>query len=188
MGRKSHRQQLNVWMNGLLVGEWTLAHGEEIFAYHASWLNHPQTRPLSLSLPFLPNNAAHRGAVVNAYFDNLLPDSDIIRRRLAQHHRLRRSPCWPHWGAIVWVHCNCCQKTKHRKTCNVSSANPWTMPPLPPCCNKQCNRACQAREIPMPTCDCPSPARKKKPHCSSMLAAGNARWAAHLPRIFLNCR
>ena len=91
MGRKSHRQQLNVWMNGLLVGEWTLAHGEEIFAYHASWLNHPQTRPLSLSLPFLPNNAAHRGAVVNAYFDNLLPDSDIIRRRLAQHHRLSDS-------------------------------------------------------------------------------------------------
>lgn len=91
MGRKSHRQQLNVWMNGLLVGEWTLAHGEEIFAYHASWLNHPQTRPLSLSLPFLPNNAAHRGAVVNAYFDNLLPDSDIIRRRLAQHHRLSNS-------------------------------------------------------------------------------------------------
>jgi serine/threonine-protein kinase HipA len=78
-------------MNGLLVGEWTLAHGEEIFAYHASWLNHPQTRPLSLSLPFLPNNAAHRGAVVNAYFDNLLPDSDIIRRRLAQHHRLSDS-------------------------------------------------------------------------------------------------
>jgi len=88
MGRKSHRQQLNVWMNGLLVGEWALTRSGETFAYHDSWLHHSQARPLSLSLPFLPGNAAYRGAVVNAYFDNLLPDSDAIRRRLAQRHRL----------------------------------------------------------------------------------------------------
>lgn len=91
MGRKSHRQQLNVWMNGLLVGEWALTRSGETFTYHNSWLNHPQARPLSLSLPFLPGNAAYRGAVVNAYFDNLLPDSDAIRRRLAQRYRLNDS-------------------------------------------------------------------------------------------------
>ncbi|MEQ6291821.1 type II toxin-antitoxin system HipA family toxin [Vogesella sp. GCM10023246] len=91
MGRKSHRQQLNVWMNGLLVGEWALTRNGETFSYHNSWLNHPQARPLSLSLPFLPGNAVYRGAVVNAYFDNLLPDSDTIRRRLAQRYRLSDS-------------------------------------------------------------------------------------------------
>ena len=91
MGRKSHRQQLNVWMNGLLVGEWALTRNGETFSYHNSWLNHPQARPLSLSLPFLPGNAVYRGAVVNAYFDNLLPDSDAIRRRLAQRYRLNDS-------------------------------------------------------------------------------------------------
>lgn len=91
MGRKSHRQQLNVWMNGLCVGEWSLTRSGEAFTYHDSWLNHPQARPLSLSLPFLPGNAAYRGTVVNTYFDNLLPDSNIIRRRLAQHHRLSDS-------------------------------------------------------------------------------------------------
>lgn len=91
MGRKSHRQQLNVWMNGLLVGEWALTRSGETFAYHDSWLNHSQARPLSLSLPFLPGNAAYRGAVINAYFDNLLPDSDAIRRRLAQRYRLSDS-------------------------------------------------------------------------------------------------
>jgi len=31
MGRKSHRQQLNVWMNGLLVGEWALTRSGETF-------------------------------------------------------------------------------------------------------------------------------------------------------------
>lgn len=88
MGRKSHRQRLNVWMNGLLVGEWALTRSGETFSYHDSWPDHPQARPLSLSLSFLPGNAAYRGAMVNAYFDNLLPDSDAIRRRLAQRYRL----------------------------------------------------------------------------------------------------
>jgi serine/threonine-protein kinase HipA len=39
-------------------------------------------RPLSLSLPFTGEQAL-RGAPVSHYFDNLLPDSESIRRRLA---------------------------------------------------------------------------------------------------------
>ncbi len=100
MGRKSHRQQLNVWMNGLLVGEWALTRSGETFTYHDSWLHHPQARPLSLSLPFLPGNAAYRGAVVSAYFDNLLPDSDSIRRRLAQRYRLSDSAAFTLLAAL----------------------------------------------------------------------------------------
>lgn len=38
---------------------------------------------MSLSLPFTPGNSIYRGQVVKDYFDNLLPDSDEIRRRLA---------------------------------------------------------------------------------------------------------
>ncbi len=40
-----------------------------------------------LSAMSQPGNAPYRGAVVQNYFDNLLPDSDGIRRRLAQHFR-----------------------------------------------------------------------------------------------------
>lgn len=81
MGRKSHRQQLNVWMNGLCVGEWSLTRSGEAFTYHDSWLNHPQARPLSLSLPFLPGNAAYRGSVVNAYFDRIQPRHWLAQAR-----------------------------------------------------------------------------------------------------------
>ncbi|WP_256742916.1 HipA N-terminal domain-containing protein, partial [Cronobacter sakazakii] len=43
--------------------------------------------PLSLSLPFTPGNQSYRGAQVRDYFDNLLPDSENIRRRLAMRYR-----------------------------------------------------------------------------------------------------
>ena len=48
----------------------------------------------------LPNNTV---ALVNAYFDNLLPDSDIIRRRHAASPAERQCAVYPlpHWGAIV---------------------------------------------------------------------------------------
>ena len=40
-------------------------------------------RPLSLSLPFNLENQPHKGEKVLNYFDNLLPDSDAIRKRIA---------------------------------------------------------------------------------------------------------
>lgn len=87
MGRRK-QQRLHVWMNGLLVGSWELGRAGERLVYFDDWLAHPQARPLSLSLPFLPGNTPHQGAPVTAFFDNLLPDSEAIRRRLAQRHRL----------------------------------------------------------------------------------------------------
>jgi serine/threonine-protein kinase HipA len=42
----------------------------------------PERRVLSLSLPFTPDNVPHTGKVVANFFDNLLPDSDAIRRRI----------------------------------------------------------------------------------------------------------
>lgn len=73
---------LVVWTNGQKVGEWTLRDGEHRFRYAPEWIASPAARRLSLSLPITPGDAAHRGAVVQNYFDNLLPDNDAIRRRL----------------------------------------------------------------------------------------------------------
>ena len=87
MGRRAKYQRMNIWMNGIPVGYWETARQGERLAYFDDWLLDEQTRPLSLSLPFLPGNAAYQGYVVSNYFDNLLPDNDAIRRRLAQRYQ-----------------------------------------------------------------------------------------------------
>jgi serine/threonine-protein kinase HipA len=85
MGRRSHTRALDLWMNGIFVGTWSLHPVQgDVLAYDAGWLASGQGRPLSLSLPFLPGNAAHRGPAVRAWFDNLLPDSEAIRTRIAR--------------------------------------------------------------------------------------------------------
>lgn len=72
-------------MNGRRVGAWSLAPNEpDIFQYDEDWIRSRQGRPLSLSLPFTPGNAPHRGDTVRAYFENLLPDSKDIRERMAR--------------------------------------------------------------------------------------------------------
>lgn len=87
MGRKSHAQRLHIWMNGTPVGYWETSHGRHTLTYFDEWLADEQGRPLSLSLPFKPQNEAHSGPLVSNYFDNLLPDSEAIRRRIAQHFK-----------------------------------------------------------------------------------------------------
>ncbi|MEM5310607.1 type II toxin-antitoxin system HipA family toxin [Paraburkholderia sp. JHI869] len=74
-------------MNGLPVGYWESVRGNERLAYLDSWLDDEQGRPLSLSLPFTPGNQPYRGKIVADYFDNLLPDSDRIRRRIAARYQ-----------------------------------------------------------------------------------------------------
>ena len=74
---------LAVWANGDRVGTWSVVTGEHRLQYEPGWLTSPAGRRLSLSLPFTPGNVPHRGEVVRNYFDNLLPDSDAIRRRMA---------------------------------------------------------------------------------------------------------
>ncbi len=87
MARRAHANRLDLWMNGLLVGYWESTHGNERLVYRPEWIESPQGRPLSLSLPFTPGNQPHRGAVVRDYFDNLLPDSEPIRRRVATRYK-----------------------------------------------------------------------------------------------------
>ena len=83
---------LDLWMNGLYVGRWERTRsGADQLIYHRDWMDAPEGRPLSLSLPFVAAGASGRAvplpsAVVAAYFDNLLPDNDRILRRLRDRY------------------------------------------------------------------------------------------------------
>ena len=82
MGRPTRARSLAVWMNGERVGTWTLpARGDQTFTYAESWLRSSQFRPLSLSLPAGFGTSTLSGDAVESWFDNLLPDSEVIRRR-----------------------------------------------------------------------------------------------------------
>lgn len=89
MGRRSHTRRLTLWMNGERVGAWSLGPDGDELRYDDAWLESPQCRPLSLSLPFRPGNLPHRGPAVRAYFENLLPDSTPIRQRIARRFAAR---------------------------------------------------------------------------------------------------
>ncbi len=88
MGRRSRSRSLSIWTNGVRVGRWTIpARGEMELQYDADWLAADLGRPLSLSLPFNLQNLPVKGEKVANYFDNLLPDSDGIRRRVAERFK-----------------------------------------------------------------------------------------------------
>jgi serine/threonine-protein kinase HipA len=87
MARRTQTNRLDLWMNGLPVGHWETGSGGERLVYRDDWIADPQGRPLSLSLPFTPGNQPYRGQVVTDFFDNLLPDSEPIRRRIATRFR-----------------------------------------------------------------------------------------------------
>ena len=83
MPRHAKSRRLNVWMNGEMVGQWLIrAQGQHSFHYEEEWLASPAVRPISLSMPLRPPDAPYVGPRVEAFFDNLLPDSIDIRRRV----------------------------------------------------------------------------------------------------------
>ena len=79
---------LGLWMNGHFVGTWTPGVDGDVLQYDDSWVASRLRRPLSLSLPFTPGNRPHKGNAVRFYFENLLPDSNDIRARVARRYRL----------------------------------------------------------------------------------------------------
>lgn len=82
MARTRTHIPLSVFMNGRLVGRLTKApSGSIYFRYDVSWLDWQHGFPVSLSLPLREDRYA--GAPVIAVFENLLPDSEEIRRRVA---------------------------------------------------------------------------------------------------------
>jgi serine/threonine-protein kinase HipA len=94
MPRRRGTRSLNAWVNGRLAARWRIAaRGDMEFQYERSWIESPEGRPFSLSLPFTLDNLPIKGRAVECYFDNLLPDSDVIRRRIQDRfHTSSRSP------------------------------------------------------------------------------------------------
>jgi len=86
MPRPRTRIPLNVFLNGRLVGRLRRqASGAIDFQYDENWLAWEQAFPVSLSLPLREDRFI--GDPVIAVFDNLLPDNEDIRRRLAERVR-----------------------------------------------------------------------------------------------------
>jgi serine/threonine-protein kinase HipA len=84
MARARKSAKLSVALNGRLVGVLDrAANGAISFAYDADWLGDDRRAiPVSLSLPL--RDERYSGAEVSAFFDNLLPDNDQIRRKVAE--------------------------------------------------------------------------------------------------------
>jgi len=83
MARKRTRIPLNVYLNARLVGRLQRqASGAIDFQYDSDWLSWEHALPVSLSLPLREDR--YTGDPVIVVFDNLLPDNEPIRRRVAE--------------------------------------------------------------------------------------------------------
>lgn len=92
---------LNIWMNGLLVGNWSYSRSKtSVFRYEPSWMESAASRPLSLSMPMTAGNSEHRGDIVDNYFDNLLPDNEAIRQRIRTRYAIRSADAFALLSAI----------------------------------------------------------------------------------------
>lgn len=83
MPRRRQHRRLGVFLNSRHVGSLNReASGAIDFRYAPAWLAWEHTLPVSLSLPL--REERYIGEPVIAVFDNLLPDNDAIRRRVAE--------------------------------------------------------------------------------------------------------
>ena len=83
MPRRPRHAPLNVFLNSRLVGRLNRETSGAIdFRYDPAWLDWEHTLPVSLSLPLREDR--YIGAPVAAVFENLLPDGDTLRRRIAE--------------------------------------------------------------------------------------------------------
>ncbi|TPM24203.1 type II toxin-antitoxin system HipA family toxin [Mesorhizobium sp. B2-3-5] len=83
MARRPAHPPLNVFLNGRLVGVLRRqSTGAVDFQYAREWLDWQSTFPVSLSLPLREDR--YIGAPVINVFDNLLPDDEAIRKRIAE--------------------------------------------------------------------------------------------------------
>lgn len=92
-------QALNVWMNGELVGAWSVDRESHAFRYEPSWLQSPRRRSLSQSIP-ISSSLETKGEAVKNYFDNLLPDNEAIRSRLGARFNTRSADAFDLLEAI----------------------------------------------------------------------------------------
>jgi serine/threonine-protein kinase HipA len=99
MARPRTRIPLDVFLNGRRVGQLRRETGRPIdFRYAGEWLAWEHAIPVSLSLPL--SVSRYTGAPVVAVFDNLLPDSDDVRRRIAERSGAQGTDSWSLLAAI----------------------------------------------------------------------------------------
>jgi len=83
VARKRTYAPLNVFLNSRLLGQLNREKSGAVrFQYHSEWINWEHAIPVSISLPLRADQFT--GAPVLAVFENLLPDYDPIRRRVAE--------------------------------------------------------------------------------------------------------
>jgi len=83
MPRRRRHAPLLVFMIGRLVGRLAREPSGAIdFRYDPAWLDWEHALPVSLSLPLREDR--YIGAPVTAVFEYLLPDGDVLRRRIAE--------------------------------------------------------------------------------------------------------
>lgn len=83
MARSKTHPRLSVYQNGEIVGYLSKQpSGAVEFIYADEWISSDHAYPVSLSLPLRED--AFRGAPVLAVFENLLPDSDSLRSKVAE--------------------------------------------------------------------------------------------------------
>lgn len=99
MARSRRYHPLNVYLNSRLVGQLRRESSGAIeFQYDDGWLAWPHTLPVSLSLPL--REESYTGAPVLAVFENLLPDNDAIRNRIAARARAEGTDAYSLLSAI----------------------------------------------------------------------------------------
>lgn len=82
--RISVAKRLGVFMNGVAVGMLERkTSGALSFCYVESWLERPQSIPISRKFPL--SEIPYVGQPVSDYFNNLLPDDRQVRERVAAH-------------------------------------------------------------------------------------------------------
>lgn len=93
MAKHGRSGTMQVLLNGRLVGALRLAGSGAIsFTYYPEWLSWEHAMPISQSLPL--REEAHQGGPVIAYLENLLPDNQAIRERVAVRVRAGSTDAW----------------------------------------------------------------------------------------------
>lgn len=99
MPRRRQYAPLCVYLNNRLVGHLLKEPSGAIrFRYDDRWLNWEKAFPVSLSLPLREED--YRGEAVIAVFENLLPDSELLRRQVAEKVGARGADAYSLLSAI----------------------------------------------------------------------------------------
>lgn len=99
MARRKAHAPLQVFLNGRSVGVLRRETSGAIdFTYDRDWLAWDNAIPVSLSLPLREDR--YIGAPVAAVFDNLLPDNEEVRRRLAERSHAAGSDAYSLLSAV----------------------------------------------------------------------------------------